>query len=236
MADEREKALSAKKKSSDVSNFLAKVARTPSVKTDGDVSRLLFAMDATASREPTWGHACQLQAQMFEATANVGSLAVQLCHYGGFNHFRAGAWCQSADSLLAEMTAVRCLGGHTQIKRVLDHAVSENRKNKLRAVVFVGDAIEENPDDLCHLAGQLGVLGLPLFMFQEGQDPGVRSVFKQMAQLSGGAFAPFDLNSASQLKDLLSAVAIFATGGRRALENFESKSGTPALLTRQLRD
>ncbi|MBT4162379.1 MAG: VWA domain-containing protein [Gammaproteobacteria bacterium] len=236
MVDDQEKALSARKKSSDVSNFLAKVARTPAKKTDGEVSRLLFAMDATASRGPTWDHACHLQAQMFEATANAGSLAVQLCHYGGFNHFRAGAWCQSANSLLAEMTAVNCLGGHTQIKRVLEHVIAENRKNRIRAVVFVGDAIEENPDDLCNLAGQLAVLGLPLFMFQEGHDPGVRSVFKQMAQLSGGAFAPFDLNSASQLKDLLSAVAVFATGGRSALENFESKSGSPALLTRQLRD
>jgi len=233
MADERKPAT---RSGTEVSEFLEKVARTPVAKSDTDVSRLMFAMDATASRGPTWDHACHLQAQMFEATSQIGDLAVQLCHYGGFNHFSAGNWCRSSLQLQGEMTRVRCLGGHTQIRRVLEHAIAEHRKNRLRAIVFVGDAIEENPDELCHLAGQLGVLGVPLFMFQEGHDPGVRSVFMQMAELSGGAFAPFNLASASELKDLLSAVAVFATGGRAALEKFEKREGSPPLLTRQLRD
>ena len=73
-------------------------------------------------------------------------------------------------------------------------------------------------------------------MFHEGADPSVRSVFKQMAQLSHGAYAPFNLASAAELKELLSAVAVFATGGRAALERFESKHQRPALLTLQLRD
>ena len=221
---------------SEVSDFLAKVARTPPASSPGNVCRLLFAMDATASREPTWDYACHLQGQMFTATSELGDLQVQLCHYGGFNHFNAGEWCQSASALMNEMTRVRCLGGHTQIKRVLQHARQEHSKNRLKAIVFVGDAIEENPDDLCHIAGQLGVLGLPLFMFHEGADPGVRSVFKQMAELSGGAYAPFNLTSASDLKELLSAVAVFATGGRVALEQFERKSCRATLLTHQLKD
>ena len=220
----------------EVSDFLAKVARTPPATHTGEVCRLLFAMDATASREPTWDHACHLQGQMFTATSDLGDLRVQLCHYGGFNHFKAGQWCQSGTELMQEMTRVRCLGGHTQIARVLKHAQQTHRQNRLKAVVFVGDAIEENPDELCHLAGQLGVLGLPLFMFHEGADPGVRSVFKQMAQLSHGAYAPFNLASAAELKELLSAVAVFATGGRAALERFESNHQRPALLTLQLRD
>ena len=220
--------------STEVSSFLAKVARTPVKKSDSPVSRLLFAMDATASREPTWDHACHLQGQMFEATADAGNLSVQLCHYGGFNSFSVGGWCRSASSLNSEMSAVRCVGGHTQIKRVLQHAIEENRRNRLKAVVFVGDAIEEAADDLCHLAGQVGVLGIPLFMFQEGFDPGVRSVFRQMSELSGGAYAPFNLASASELRDLLSAVAIYATGGRTALKHFESRTGSRLLLTQQL--
>jgi hypothetical protein len=220
-------------KRSDVSQFLEKVARTP-VKKEGS-GRLLFAMDATASREPTWDKACHLQAQMFEATANIGDLSVQLCYYRGFNDFRASQWCDSATSLLEQMTAVKCLGGYTQIKRVLEHAETENKTNRLRAVVFVGDAIEEDADQLCHLAGKLGVLQVPLFMFQEGLDDRVKSVFQQMAQLSGGAYAPFNLNSASELKDLLSAVAVFATGGRAALEQLKKSSGPVGLLTQQLK-
>ena len=219
---------------SDVNDFLKQVANAPAP-TSGGTSRLLFAMDATASREPTWDHACHLQGQMFAATSDLGELHVQLCHYGGFNHFRAGRWCASATELLDEMTRVRCLGGHTQIGRVLRHAQQEHGQNPLKAIIFVGDAIEENPDELCHLAGQLGVLGIPLFMFHEGDHPGVQSVFKQMAQLSNGAFAPFNLASASQLRELLSAVAVYATGGRAALERFEKVNHRSALLTQQLR-
>ncbi len=172
---------------------------------------------------------------MFDATADVGDLAVQLCYYRGFNEFHHSAWCSSARDLLREMSAVRCLGGHTQIKRVLDHASAEHRKQAIKAVVFVGDAVEENPDDLCHLAGQLGVLRIPLFMFQEDIDSAVRSTFKQMAELSGGAYAPFNLASAAELKNLLAAVAVYAAGGRKALEQFESRHRPTALLTQQLK-
>lgn len=222
-------------KRSEVEKFLDQVRRTPAVKPGGSTGRLLFAMDATASREPTWDKACHLQGQMFEATSDIGNLAVQLCYYRGFNDFQASAWCQDANSLQQQMSAVRCLGGYTQIARVLEHAQREVGVNRLRAVVFVGDAIEEDADKLCHLAGQLGVLNLPLFMFQEGDDPFVTRVFRQMAILSGGAYAPFDLSSASQLKDLLTAVAVFATGGREALQQFEQRTKPAALLTNQIK-
>jgi hypothetical protein len=217
-----------------VDKFLQKVARTPTRR--DALSRLLFGMDATASREPTWDRACHLQGQMFETTASVGNLSVQLCYYRGFNEFKASAWCQSATSLLQEMSAVKCLGGYTQINKILDHAVGEHKRNRLRAVVFVGDALEEDADRLCHIAGQLGVLQVPLFMFHEGRDQRVQSVFQQMADLSGGAYAPFDLTSATELNDLLSAVAIFATGGKSALRALTSSAGPVGILTHQLRD
>ena len=223
------------KQSSDVTVFLDKVSKTPVRRTPGEAGRLIFGMDATASREPTWDKACHLQGQMFDATADVGDLAVQLCYYRGFNEFKHSAWCSSARDLLNEMSAVRCLGGHTQIKRVLNHASAEHRRQQIKAVVFVGDAVEENPDELCHMAGQLGVMKVPLFTFQEGQEPAVRSTFQQMAQLSGGAFAPFNLSSAAELKNLLAAVAVYAAGGRKALEQFESRVKPAALLTQQLK-
>ncbi len=222
-------------RSGDVSAFLEKVARTP-VNTDStETGRLIFAMDATASREPAWDRACHLQGQMFDAVSSSNTLSVQLCYYRGFNEFRHSPWCHHAAELLVEMTGVRCLGGHTQIKRVLEHARQENQKKRVRAVVFVGDAVEEAPDTLCHLAGELGVLGVPLFMFQEGSNASVQSTFRQMASLSGGAYAPFNLNSANELKDLLAAVAVFATGGRKALVQFESRVKSVARLTHQIK-
>ncbi len=220
----------------DVSAFLKKVAATPVRKEAGRTGRLLFAMDATASREPTWDQACHLQGEMFTATDSLGGLSVQLCYYRGFNEFHVLDWCNDNAVLLRQMSAVRCLGGHTQISRILKHALAAHREQSIQAVVFVGDAVEESPDSLCDLAGRLGLQNIPLFMFQEGAQPRVRSTFQQMAQLSGGAWAPFDLNSAHQLKELLSAVAVFAAGGRSALEHLSKRSGDQIKrLTRQMK-
>lgn len=224
-------------KPSQVDRFLRKVASTPTPAKGGTTGRLIFAMDATASREPTWDRACHLQAQMFEETRQLGGLTIQLCYYRGFNEFSAGAWCRNADQLRDQMTAVRCLGGQTQITRLLEHIIEETRKQKVQAAVFVGDSLEEDPDRVCHLAGQLGILNVPLFVFQERDDPLVKSVFQQMAKVSGGAWAPFDASSAKQLRDLLSAVAVFAAGGRKALADYSKRAGRDVqLLTRQIKE
>lgn len=218
-----------------VSQFLSKVATTPVKNASVKQGRLIFAMDATASREPTWAHACHLQGEMFTETDTLGGLSVQLCYYRGFTKFHANPWCDNASALLGQMFAVRCLGGHTQISRVLGHALSAHEQRNIQAIVFVGDAMEENPDALCQLAGKLGLLNVPLFLFQEGRDSQTHSIFSQMAQLSGGAHAPFDINSAHELKQLLSAVAVFAAGGRQALEDYSQRfGGTIERLTRQL--
>ncbi|HIG43553.1 MAG: VWA domain-containing protein [bacterium] len=220
---------------SDVSSFLAKVARTPVITSANKPGRLVFALDATLSRSPTWDTASQLQAQMFSETADIGGLEIQLCYYRGFNEFYASQWHRNTAALLRDMTGVRCLGGHTQIARVLRHGLAESRSERIQALVFVGDAMEEKADDLCNLAGQLGVMNIPVFIFQEGGDAKVEQTFRQISRLSGGAYAPFDLNSAHQLKELLGAVAVYAAGGRPALENFSRKKGSDVkLLTQQL--
>ena len=105
---------------SEIDEFLEKVERSSHPSHVENISRLLFAIDATASREPTWDRACHLQSQMFAATTQLGNLHVQLCHYGGFNHFSTSEWCRSANALMREMDQVRCRGGHTQIKKVLE--------------------------------------------------------------------------------------------------------------------
>jgi hypothetical protein len=229
MANDRDK-LPAKSSSAEVSEFLDKLARTPAVRPAGGRGRLIFAMDATASREPSWDRACHIQGQMFEETANLGGLEVQLVFYRGFGECRASPWVSSSRDLVAKMTAVRCLGGQTQIARVLKHAIAETKKAKVNALVFVGDCMEEDVDVLCHSAGQLGVLGVPCFMFHEGSDPIARSAFTQIAKLSGGAYCSFDAASAHMLRELLSAVAVFAAGGRRALEDYGNRAGAEVRL------
>jgi hypothetical protein len=196
--------------------------------------RLLFAVDATASRQPTWDHATQLQQEMFHVSSKLTTLSVQLCYYRGFNEFRASRWLTDSEALARLMGQVRCEGGHTQIARLLRHAQDEHRKAAIRALVFIGDAVEETPDSLCNLAGQCGIVQLPLFLFQEGRDRHVEQTYRSMAKLSGGAYARFDSSSAQTLAGLLGAVASFATGGRAALEKRGDDSAK--LLLQQLKN
>lgn len=200
-------------------------------------ARLLFALDATASREATWDHACALQAEMFSAIGELDRLAVQLCYYRAFREFHASPWVSDTLALAREMSAVHCLGGHTQIARVLRHALDESQQLPLQVLVLIGDCCEEALDPLCQLAGELGLRGTRIFAFHEGSDPTGARLFRQLAQLSGGAFAPFDIRSAARLKELLAAAAIYATGGLSALEKFSSgKSDNLLQLTHQLRN
>lgn len=194
--------------------------------------KLIFAIDATASRQASWDRACQLQSQMFLAGSHAGNLSVQLCYYRGFQEFFASEWYDDTTAMLRNMTSVRCLGGHTQISRLLRHCRDTQRHTDVKAVVFIGDAVEENIDRLCQQAGELGLLGLPLFLFQEGRDHRVSQAFQQMATLSGGAFARFDEASAATLAGLLSAVASFACGGYDALQKLGSAAAR--LLIEQL--
>ena len=219
-----------------VEAFLNRVAAVPAPAAGGGRGRMIFAMDATASREPSWDHACQIQGEMFAATEGLGGLEIQLVYYRGFGEFRHTKWVTDSRSLVRQMTGVFCLGGHTQIARVLGHAVEESKRRKVDAVVFVGDCMEENVDHLSHIAGELGLLGVPVFVFHEGDEPIAAGAFRQIARLSNGAYCSFDMGSAGQLRALLSAVAVYAAGGRRALEDYGKRAGGAVLqITRQMK-
>ena len=128
------------------------------------------------------------------------------------------------------MTAVTCLGGKTQIGKVLRHAIADTKRQKVNALVFVGDCMEEDIDKLCGFAGELGLLNVPVFLFHEGRETRAANAFRQIARLSNGAYCPFDANSAQQLRELLSAVAVYAAGGRPALEDYSRRTGGATLL------
>ena len=220
----------------EVDSFLDKVRRMTPAAGARQRGRLLFAMDATASRGPSWDRACHLQAEMFRETAGLGGLEIQLAYYRGFGEFRASGWLRDSEALLRRMTAVSCLGGQTQIESVLRHAVRETQAEKVHAVVFVGDAFEEDIDAVCHPAGELGMLGVPVFCFHEGGDMIARRGLEQIARLTNGAYCSFDASSARQLRELLGAVAVYAAGGSRALEDYSrQKRGEALRLTHQLR-
>ncbi len=221
--------------SADVADFIQQMKQmTP--QTGSGSGRLIFAMDATMSRQPTWDMALALQTQMFQAVKQVGGLDVQLMYFRGAGECRSSKWVSDPDALARLMTSVSCRGGYTQIGKVLTHARREMEERKVSAVVFVGDAMEEEIDELCGRAGELALLGLPVFMFQEGANDRTATAFKEIARLTRGAYCRFDAGSAAQLRELLSAVAVYAAGGKAALERLSSAGsgqagrGTRALL------
>jgi hypothetical protein len=195
--------------------------------------RLVFAMDATMSRQPTWDMALALQAEMFKAVKAVGGLDVQLVYFRGSGECRASRWVSDPDALAHLMTRVSCAGGFTQIRKVLSHARQEAGRKPVSALVYVGDCMEEDIDELCGRAGELALLGVPVFLFQEGRNSRAEQAFKEIARLTKGAYCRFDAGSAAQLKDLLSAVAVYAAGGRKALEALSGR--VPRLLLEQLK-
>jgi hypothetical protein len=215
------------------------IARMKSLAPVGGTARgrLVFAMDATMSRQPTWDMALGLQAQMFDCVKAVGGLDVQLVYFRGAGECRSSKWVSDPAALARLMTQVDCRGGFTQLGRVLSHARSETEARRIAALVYVGDCMEEPIDDVCGRAGELSLHGVPVFLFQEGNDATAERAFKEIARLTRGAHCRFDAGSAAQLKALLTAVAVYAAGGRQALERLagEARGQTAKLLLGQMK-
>lgn len=228
--DDAKDNLPAARKAAEIEAFLKQVAAMPAVRPAGAGGRLVFALDATASRQPTWDFACRLQGEMFEVAAALGGIEVQLVYYRGFAECKASRWLGTAADLHRAMESVFCVGGKTQITRVLAHALKEAKSRKVNALVFVGDAMEEEVGELARLAGELGLVGTPVFTFHEGADETAGGAFREIARLSGGAYCRFDAGSAQQLRALLGAVAAYAAGGRAALADYGKRAGGAALL------
>ena len=207
----------------EIAEFIEHVRSLGPAKTGGTHGRLIFALDATMSRQPTWDSACALQADMFREAASAGGLDIQLVYFRGLGECRASGWVAGAEKLAALMSRIDCRGGHTQIGKVLSHARKEYAKQRVQAMVFVGDAMEEKIDDLCKAAGELGLVGVPVFMFQEGNDPVAEYAYREIARLTHGAYCRFDTGAAHQLGELLRAVAAYAAGGIKALADLSAR-------------
>ena len=218
-----------------VAALLAKVRRNR--------GRLIFALDATQSRQPSWDLAAQLQSQMFEEVAKIGGLQVQLLYFRGNGECRASHWTSDANELARAMTGVLCRAGTTQIEKVLRHIRAENEREKVSAAILVGDAVEEPPQKLYAATGDLAV---PIFCFQEGDGLAlyvdqrgefvhehppqtVEQIFRELARLTGGAYGKFNAGAAAKLSELLQAVAAFAVGGVTALADLRTDSARKLL-------
>jgi len=228
--------LTSKNTTQAVSEFLDRVENMPKPHEGGRAGKLIFAMDATASRAATWDMACKLQGDMFAKSSTVGSLELQLVFFRGYNECKSTKWLSNPMDMLRLMSKVTCLAGRTQIERVLKHAITEAKSGEVDALVYVGDCMEEKLDTLGALTGELKMLGVPMFIFQEGHEVIASGAFRQLATISGGAHCTLDHNSPQQLGQLLNAAAVYAAGGRNALnEHARLTGGMANKLLQQLK-
>ena len=201
--------------------------------------RLLFALDATASRGPTWDMAKGLTGNMIREAMSVGRLELQLVFFRGGGDTRqecvASDWIADPTRLVQTMAKVECRAGYTQIARTLVHAKRESIGSRVDAVVLIGDACEPVEDPLDILIGEaaeLRQLKTPVFAFLEGSNPEAEKGFRAIAKGSNGAFGRFNAGSAKQLGELLRAVSVFAAGGITALQKRTDPAST--LLLKQM--
>lgn len=220
---------------SQIDAFLKTAAKVPAL--SQVKGRLIFAIDATMSRQPTWDSAAEIQTEMFDVAQSIGGLAVQLVYFRGRGEFNASNWTTSASTLADRMNEVRCRSGFTQLRHVLQHTIEEARKTKVGALVYVGDCFEENSEVVAREAAKLALLGVPAFMFHEGDDPTAEAMFSQIARLTKGVYARFDHGAAARLRDLLKAAAVYAAGGGLALKHYGEKAGGEILrIARSMTD
>jgi hypothetical protein len=207
-----------------IDTFLVEAKRLGPLTGNAPRARLVFALDATMSRQPTWDLACRVQGEMFATASDAGGLSVQLVYFRGFEECRASRWVADPRALTDLMTKIGCQAGQTQIGRVLRHVRTEASQTPVKVLVYVGDAMEEPIDDLCAVAGELGLLGIKAFIFQEGHDPDAGRAFQEIARLSGGAYARFDAGAPHTLSGLLRAAAAYATAGLEGLTRLTARS------------
>jgi hypothetical protein len=213
----------------EIDAFLTKLNTVELGPATGGRSRLIFALDATMSRQPTWDTACKLQADMFKETQAIGGLDVQLLYFRGLDECRASRWVSDPTVLAALMEKIDCRSGETQIRRVLIHARTETEKARVQAMVFVGDSCEEDDDKLFTKASELGMHGVPVFMFQEGDEHNIEQVFREIARRTRGAYCRFDKGAVNELRELLRAVAAYAAGGMKALGDLSAQRNAGAI-------
>lgn len=199
--------------------------------------RLLFAMDATASREASWNVAKEITGAMFEAVP--GELDVALAYHSGGRLREMTPFSSEARAFLDKVQSVHCFAGRTALNEILDKA---SITPGLKALIYIGDCFEEDPREAVELAQQLKLKGVRCFIFHDtsSQEQGydteaARTAFDEIARITGGALLPFDETSPDLVRELLAAIAIYAAGGMKALQQKTKLLPAARLLLERMR-
>jgi hypothetical protein len=192
--------------------------------------RLVFAVDATASREPAWAAARQVTDVLVKALP--GELDVALAVHGGGRVHTFTGFTNDANTLRDRAAGIECVSGMTRLLPILSATA---KQPGVRVVIYIGDVFEESVLQGRRLADAMGVAGVKLIVLHDTTaDPGARrdaEVFWDLAKRTGGCVLPFDASAPGRLRDILSAAAVYAVGGEKLLrERRHELPGAVALL------
>jgi hypothetical protein len=193
-------------------------------------ARLVFAVDATASRSAAWETAKGLTDTLIEALP--GQLEVSLAVHGGGRVHTFTEFTAHARKLRKIAAGIRCEVGGTRLLDILGHVLE---CEGVRVVVYIGDTFEECPDDARRLADALGARGIRIIILHDvAGEYGGGHVFGDMARRTGGAVIPFDHSAVLRLRELLAAVAVLAVGGPSLLAERADTMAAAGPLLRQI--
>ena len=190
----------------------------PSVEGRG---RLIFALDATMSRQPTWDTRLPAPGGDVRGGRKVGGLDVQLVYFRGFNECRASRWVERRAGAPRPDDRDRLPRRQHADRQGPDPRAARNRQAEGERARLRRRRARGAIDGLAAKAGELGLLGLRVSSSRKAAIREVERGFREIARLSGGAYARFDANAAGELPQLLRAAAVYAAGGLKAL----AKSG-----------
>ncbi|NRA46534.1 MAG: hypothetical protein HRU09_16405 [Oligoflexales bacterium] len=122
--------------------------------------KLLFSMDATASREHSWLIAQDITSSMFDEVP--GELDVALAYHGGGILKNVSPFKSNAKQFKDAVSVVRCDAGPTALNAILQEA---SEVNGLKAMIYIGDCYEEPFVEAEYYARQLKLKGTRAFMF-----------------------------------------------------------------------
>jgi len=194
--------------------WLEKLYPTPSraavePRVAGKRGKLLFAIDATASREPAWEAAKQLTDSFFDAVP--GMIDIGLAAYGGNRVHTFTPYVADARRLRRLASGISCRAGYTQLLPILRRVVETG---DVGVVLYITDAFEEDATTAARLAEMLKAKGTRVIVLFDGwSDSEARAVFEDLAARTGGAVLPFEASAIERLKGLIAAAAVLAVGG-----------------------
>jgi hypothetical protein len=189
--------------------------------------RLVFAIDATASRDRAWEAAKQVTDCIFRAAP--GGIEVALAVHSGGKLARFSPFHPHVDNIRDEAAGVACVAGPTRMLDIMEETL---RRTGVKALVYIGDCFEEDMERGLAVAERLGLRGIKLVVLHDTTTGGTGSggAFRMMAARAGGLVLPFDMSSLDRLADALSAVGAYVAGGPDRLRAMRLDSPAARLL------